>query len=767
MTKKKVLVVDFDEKSAESLGKFLEEEGYDVLVACDGETGLEKAKQEKPDLVILEPMLPKLHGFELCGIITHDLEPRIPVVILTKFYREEQFKIESLRSFGASAFVSKPFQRPEMRQLIIDLITGESGTGDELNGMEIPDSLTEDTLEGLQASDSAPVPDMEAPQMMESNEMESKKVVSRDLESAESKPEESEPKESEPEELEPEKLEPKDLEPEELAPEGLGQVEKEPEAVEQEDLEPKELQPEDQDLQGLEPKEFQPGNLEKELMASVSNSAPPSTEPRMEDDFAQELDAMMQDAFSDFGLGGSEKKTAPPNTDAEKNAAPPVEDAPEAPVSESESADPDPKALPQDNVLQKLEEIARDGIPEPTIGAPVLEAQNMESSQDVVARAETVAESIERELEIKVEQSASQEPEHAEPDPKVGIPDEAQEPAADSALEQESVRLEGHANEEQEEIFDAFGDDEEEESGSSFFRNILGRLKGVPTKIVVPFAAIFVIILVSLLIILKPDKSNDSSGQQASLGVTTIGQPLPEVGEGGEGRPGEENQSGEDMSARDPGGPGTSIEGSRQSDSIPAEKSQADPAPPPRAQPPVTAEIQEAEMTPQLVGGLNPTLDTEDRSLITQQPPQTRTVSSSITDTAAAGLPETVIPSTLIGQSEDSPPSVRETPKIREGDIVSIQQVDQPPEAIHKEIPRFPPAARGRGVSGIVMINTLISETGDVLQTVVIRRLDSPYGFNQTAENAVKKWKFSPATKDGVRVKVWKAIPIAFKENTD
>jgi protein TonB len=93
--------------------------------------------------------------------------------------------------------------------------------------------------------------------------------------------------------------------------------------------------------------------------------------------------------------------------------------------------------------------------------------------------------------------------------------------------------------------------------------------------------------------------------------------------------------------------------------------------------------------------------------------------------------------------------------------------VDRQPEPIHKELPRFPQAARGRGVSGIVMINALISETGDVIQTVVIRRLDSPYGFNQVAENAVKKWKFSPAEKDGVRVKVWKAIPIAFSENMD
>ncbi|MFC2142470.1 response regulator transcription factor, partial [Acidobacteriota bacterium] len=114
MKDKTVLVVDFDERSIEPLSQFLKDEGFGVLVARDGEEGLEMAKKETPDLVVLEPMLPKLHGFELCGIITHDLEPKIPVIILTKFYREEQFKIESVRSFGASAFVSKPFKKPEM-----------------------------------------------------------------------------------------------------------------------------------------------------------------------------------------------------------------------------------------------------------------------------------------------------------------------------------------------------------------------------------------------------------------------------------------------------------------------------------------------------------------------------------------------------------------------------------------------------------------------------------------------------------------------------
>ena len=85
MRKLKILIVDFDEEASRYLSEFLKTEGYDVSEASDGEIGLEKCKAEMPDLVVVEPMISKLHGFELCSIITNDFEGKIPVVILTKF----------------------------------------------------------------------------------------------------------------------------------------------------------------------------------------------------------------------------------------------------------------------------------------------------------------------------------------------------------------------------------------------------------------------------------------------------------------------------------------------------------------------------------------------------------------------------------------------------------------------------------------------------------------------------------------------------------
>jgi protein TonB len=118
-------------------------------------------------------------------------------------------------------------------------------------------------------------------------------------------------------------------------------------------------------------------------------------------------------------------------------------------------------------------------------------------------------------------------------------------------------------------------------------------------------------------------------------------------------------------------------------------------------------------------------------------------------------------------QEQAAPPPPVKPQRASLGDIVAIQQVDRQPEIISQELPRYPTAARGRGITGTVLINALISENGDVLQTVVLRKIESPYNFHAEAERAVKLWKFRPAWKDGVRVKTWKVIPIAFKENMD
>ncbi|MFQ6089087.1 MAG: response regulator transcription factor, partial [Candidatus Methanofastidiosia archaeon] len=114
MRNKKILIVDFEEESLNSLVSFFQAKGFQIVTATDGLSGLEKFEAEKPDLVILEALLSKLHGFDLCNKITCEYDRKVPVVIVTGIYREMRFKIEALRSYGASAYFEKPYQKEEL-----------------------------------------------------------------------------------------------------------------------------------------------------------------------------------------------------------------------------------------------------------------------------------------------------------------------------------------------------------------------------------------------------------------------------------------------------------------------------------------------------------------------------------------------------------------------------------------------------------------------------------------------------------------------------
>ena len=98
---------------------------------------------------------------------------------------------------------------------------------------------------------------------------------------------------------------------------------------------------------------------------------------------------------------------------------------------------------------------------------------------------------------------------------------------------------------------------------------------------------------------------------------------------------------------------------------------------------------------------------------------------------------------------------------LKEGDLVPFYLVDKLPVLRVKVDPEYPPSPKALGVEGQVEVNALISETGDVLEVVIIE--GQPGGFNSSTVKAVMQWKFEPAVKNGVRVKVWKPITVTFK----
>ena len=109
--KKTVLIVE-DEKSIVDIVRFnLEKEGYAVLAAYDGEAGLAKAREANPDLILLDVMLPKMIGFDVCKALRAE-GSSVPVIILTA--REgESDKVEGLE-IGAADYITKPFSMREL-----------------------------------------------------------------------------------------------------------------------------------------------------------------------------------------------------------------------------------------------------------------------------------------------------------------------------------------------------------------------------------------------------------------------------------------------------------------------------------------------------------------------------------------------------------------------------------------------------------------------------------------------------------------------------
>lgn len=105
---KKILVVEDEEDMRDLIKVRLEVEGYEVLEAGDGEEALRIVKKEKPDLIVLDLMIPKITGFEVCRMVKFDDESKkIPIIILSAM--AQQRDREKAMEYGAEEYFIKPF----------------------------------------------------------------------------------------------------------------------------------------------------------------------------------------------------------------------------------------------------------------------------------------------------------------------------------------------------------------------------------------------------------------------------------------------------------------------------------------------------------------------------------------------------------------------------------------------------------------------------------------------------------------------------------
>src|SRR5205085_9337508 len=103
--KHKIVVVDDDAKTADLLRLYLEKDGYQVLLAYDGRQALDLARQRRPDLILLDLMLPAVDGLDVCRILR--AESNIPIIMLTAKTTEEDTLLGL--DLGADDYITKPF----------------------------------------------------------------------------------------------------------------------------------------------------------------------------------------------------------------------------------------------------------------------------------------------------------------------------------------------------------------------------------------------------------------------------------------------------------------------------------------------------------------------------------------------------------------------------------------------------------------------------------------------------------------------------------
>jgi len=119
---KKVLIVDDEPNIVISLEFLMKQRGYETSVARDGEDALAEVERFRPDLVLLDVMLPRRDGFEVCQKLRADGWAELKIVMLTAKGRDVE--IEKGLAMGADTYVTKPFSTAELVTRVAEMLEG-------------------------------------------------------------------------------------------------------------------------------------------------------------------------------------------------------------------------------------------------------------------------------------------------------------------------------------------------------------------------------------------------------------------------------------------------------------------------------------------------------------------------------------------------------------------------------------------------------------------------------------------------------------------
>ncbi len=124
---KKIIIIDDDHIIQETLQEFFGDAGFTVMVASDGVSGYDLIAREKPDLVVADILLPRMHGIALCEKIrANDEFKHIPIILMTGVYKDVNLRMYVHKGL-ADDFIEKPFREKDMLVKIVQLL----GHGEE------------------------------------------------------------------------------------------------------------------------------------------------------------------------------------------------------------------------------------------------------------------------------------------------------------------------------------------------------------------------------------------------------------------------------------------------------------------------------------------------------------------------------------------------------------------------------------------------------------------------------------------------------------
>lgn len=118
---KRILITEDSPTLLEMMKAALEDVGYEVITAVDGQQALDKAKKERPDLILLDLMLPKVDGYKVCAMLKMNEEyANIPIIIVTARGSDQDKKIGN--DVRADAYITKPYQHETVLAKIKELL---------------------------------------------------------------------------------------------------------------------------------------------------------------------------------------------------------------------------------------------------------------------------------------------------------------------------------------------------------------------------------------------------------------------------------------------------------------------------------------------------------------------------------------------------------------------------------------------------------------------------------------------------------------------